>query len=133
VRTRRDVIDYALKRRARLGEVRTGLVTTSEACDAHPHLVLAGRNYGSVSPAPCPICGRPDARIVRFAYGDELGQSAGQAKTEREIERMEPAAQAVSVYVVEVCTGCKWNHLLQSFVIGQGAVSPIARGRSRAH
>ena len=32
-----------------------------------------------------------------------------------------------SVYVVEVCTGCGWNHLVVSFVLGDG----VPRQRSR--
>lgn len=133
MRTRRDVINYALQRRARLAQVRSGLVSSSEACDAHPHLLLAAQNYGSVSPAPCPICGGEGARIVRFVYGDELGQSAGQARSAGELERMDEAVEAVSVYLVEVCPACKWNHLIESFVIGLGgAQQSAAPRRSRA-
>lgn len=133
MRTRRDVINYALQRRARLAQVRSGLVSSSEACDAHPHLLLAAQNYGSVSPAPCPICRGEGARIVRFVYGDELGQSAGQARSAGELERMDEAVEAVSVYLVEVCPACKWNHLIESFVIGLGgAQQSAAPRRSRA-
>ena len=135
VRTRRNVIDYALQRRARLGQVRSGLVAASEACDAHPHLLLAAQNYGSPSPALCPVCRRDGVRIVRFVYGDELGQSAGQARSAGELERMDEAVNAVNVYLVEVCPACKWNHLIESFVIGLGRTDPASAApprRSRA-
>jgi hypothetical protein len=59
--------------------------------------------------------------VVRFVYGDELGQSAGQAKSAGELERLEHASAAVAVYLVEVCASCSWNHLIESFVIGRGA------------
>lgn len=133
MRTRRDVINYALQRRARLAQVRSGLVAASEACDAHPHLLLAAQNYGSLSLAPCPICRREGVRIVRFIYGDELGERAGQARSAGELERMDESVDAVSVYLVEVCPACKWNHLIESFVIGQGTAQPSAAPRrSRA-
>jgi hypothetical protein len=71
--------------------------------------------------------------IVRFVYGDELGQSAGQARSAGELERMDESVDAVSVYLVEVCAACKWNHLIESFVIGQGtAQQTAAPRRSRA-
>ena len=133
MRTRRNVIDYALKRRARLAQVRSGLVAAAEACDAHPHLLLAARHYGSPAQSPCPICQGPKVQLVRFVYGDELGQSAGQAKSVRELDAMDGAVGAVSVYVVEVCPDCRWNHLLESFVIGTGDdASGAPAGRSRA-
>lgn len=133
MRTRRNVIDYALKRRARLAQVRSGLVAAAEACDAHPHLLLAARHYGSDADAPCPLCASSGVQLVRFVYGDELGQSSGQAKSIGELELMDAAVRAVSVYVVEVCPACRWNHLLESFVIGMGDEAPGAStGRSRA-
>jgi hypothetical protein len=133
VRTRRNVIDYALKRRARLAQVRSGMVAAAEACDAHPHLLLAARNYGSPAGSPCPICKGGKVSLVRFVYGDELGQSAGQAKSAGELERMDAAVSAVAVYLVEVCPDCKWNHLLESFVIGTGEdPAGTSTGRSRA-
>lgn len=101
-------------------------MAASEACDAHPHLLLAAQNYGSPSPAPCPVCRRDGVRIVRFVYGDELGQSAGQARSAGELERMDEVVDAVSVYLVEVCAACKWNHLIESFVIGLGTAQPTA-------
>lgn len=104
-------------------------MAASEACDAHPHLLLAAQNYGSPSPAPCPVCRRDGVRIVRFVYGDELGQSAGQARSAGELERMDEVVDAVSVYLVEVCAACKWNHLIESFVIGLGTAQPTAAPR----
>lgn len=94
--------------------------------------MLAAENYGSPSPAPCPVCRRDGVRVVRFIYGDELGQSAGQARSARELEQMDEAVDAVSVYLVEVCLGCKWNHLIESFVIGQGTGTAHPPRRSRA-
>lgn len=133
MRTRRNVIDYALKRRARLAQVRSGLVAAAEACDAHPHLLLAARHYGSPSGGPCPLCSSESAQLVRFVYGDELGPSSGQAKSVGELELMDTAVHAVSVYVVEVCPSCRWNHLLESFVMGMGGEAPKASPRrSRA-
>lgn len=133
MRTRRNVIDYALKRRARLAQIRTGLVAAAEACDAHPHLLLAARHYGSPAEAPCPVCASEGMQLVRFIYGDELGQSSGQAKSIGELEQMDEVVHAVTVYVVEVCPACRWNQLRESFVMGKGGEAPKApASRSRA-
>jgi hypothetical protein len=41
VRTQRQVVDYALQRRALLAEVYSGRVGVMEVCDANPYLLRA--------------------------------------------------------------------------------------------
>jgi hypothetical protein len=37
------------------------------------------------------------------------------------------------VYVVEVCQGCAWNHLVESYVLGHGRAPEVgSRQRKRA-
>lgn len=114
----RAVIDYALQRRARLRDVRHGLVSRDEACDAHPYLKLAARHYGERAAQACPVCDRSRLTLVHYAYGDALGRSAGQAKTRAELARMATTLPEFTVYVVEVCPDCGWNHLVRSYVVG---------------
>jgi hypothetical protein len=118
VLTRRDVVDHALQRRARLVQLRSGQVAAAEVCDAHPHLLLAARHYGTPTEVACPICGDAQLTEVHFVYGDSLGQVAGQAKRVAELERMAQTEPAFRVYEVEVCSHCRWNHLIRSFVLG---------------
>lgn len=114
----RDVVDYALQRRADLAALFAGRVSAYDACDAHPYLRLAARHYGEPSASPCPVCGHDSMRDVHYAYGDALGRSAGQAKSRAELPRMAAAYAEFTVYVVEVCADCGWNHLIRSFVLG---------------
>ncbi len=116
----RDVVDYALQRRARLTDVAIGRVGVDEVCDAHHYLLLAARHYGEATATPCPVCGKRNVRNVHYAYGDALGHAAGQAKSVPELRRMHADVTEFAVYVVEVCPDCKWNHLIRSFVLGRG-------------
>ena len=126
----RDVVDYALQRRAALADVASGRVSRAEACDAHPYLLLAARHYGEATGVPCPVCERRHQRHVHYVYGDELGKSAGQAKSRDELAELAHRYEEFDVYVVEVCPDCGWNHLIRSFVLGRpsGESLDAARG-----
>jgi hypothetical protein len=119
VTSQRDVIDYALQRRALLGDVACGRTSLAEACDAHPYLLLAAKHYGEPTPTPCPICDKRHQRHVHYAYGANLGKSAGQAKSRDELAQLAHTHDEFDVYVVEVCPDCGWNHLIRSFVLGR--------------
>jgi Family of unknown function (DUF5318) len=114
----RDVVEYALQRRARLAELTNGRVSAAELCDAHPYLLLAARHYGEPTAVACPICQRARTRLVHYVYGDALGQTAGQAKSLIELSTLATRVREFTVYVVEVCQDCGWNHLLRSYVLG---------------
>jgi hypothetical protein len=122
------IVDYGLHRRAQLEGLRTGRVSLVEACDAHPHLRLAAQHYGEPAPTACPVCGKDELRLVHFVYGDALGTASGQAKSAAELRRMHTTIREFVVYVVEICPGCKWNHLNRSFVLGHGGLSSAADG-----
>jgi hypothetical protein len=120
VPARRSVIDYALARRATLEALNAGSASTTDVCDAHPYLLRAARFHGEPTTRRCPVCRREPLTEVTYVYGDELGQYSGRVKSSREIELMARSAGEVTVYVVEVCRGCEWNHLTTSYVIGDG-------------
>lgn len=127
--TPRDIVDYALQRRAVLTDVAVGRVSRAEACDAHPYLLLAARHYGEATTAPCPLCDKRHLRHVHYVFGAELGKSAGQAKSAAELAQLAHAHREFDVYVVEVCPDCGWNHLVRSFVLGhppETELSPTA-------
>jgi hypothetical protein len=65
-------------------------------------------------------------------YGDGLKQAAGSARTADELSRMATLHEEFSVYVVEVCRTCSWNHLVQSYVLGTSGVSRRSRRRTAA-
>ena len=61
-------------------------------------------------------------------FGDELGQYSGRIKSPAELEPMAREHGEFRVYVVEVCPGCGWNHLVLSFVLGDGVPAPAGSG-----
>lgn len=118
MRTQRQVVDYALQRRALLAEVYSGKVGTMDVCDASPYLLRAAKFHGRLSDVTCPVCRKEPLTLVSWVYGDELKHAAGSARTPEELTRMATLFEEFTVYVVEVCRTCSWNHLVQSFVLG---------------
>ena len=115
-------IDYRMARRALLRDVRTGLRSTYDVCDAHPDLVRAGRHVGEPIEDPCPIC-EEDAtlRLVTFIFGRHIGRHSGRVVERAGLDRMRQRYGQLNVYTVEVCTECSWHHLRESFWLGREA------------
>lgn len=113
-----QVVDYSLKRRALLREVYAGRIGTYEVCDASPYLKSAAKYHGESTDRRCPICRRENVSLVHYIYGDELRQSAGQARPMQELPALAATLREFQVYVVEVCLGCDWNHLVEQFLLG---------------
>jgi hypothetical protein len=125
------VVDYALQRRAVLADVHAGRTGLFEVCDASPYLTRAARYHGEPTDAPCPVCRRERLTQVSYVYGEGLGPVSGQAKTGPELARMDAVQDEFSVYTVEVCRGCGWNHLVSSCVLGAEPVPGRAPRRNR--
>jgi hypothetical protein len=109
MRPQRQVVDYSLRRRALLRDLHGGRVGTHEVCDAS-------------------VCRRENLTHVHYVYGDELKQSAGQARSRAELAQLAQTVREFQVYVVEVCRGCGWNHLIEQYVLGrsgQTTASPV--------
>jgi hypothetical protein len=123
MRTQRQVVDYSLQRRALLREVYAGRVGTYEVCDASPYLKNAARFHGEPTDALCPVCRRETLTNVHYIYGDELKQSAGQARRLAELPVLAMTLSEFQVYVVEVCSRCDWNHLVQQYLLGRAGLS----------
>jgi hypothetical protein len=115
---RRSVVDYSLQRRALLADVYAGRTGSFEVCDASPYLSRAAKYHGEATDIVCPVCRKERLTRVNYVYGDRLGPTAGQAKTEAELARMDAAQEEFTVYAVEVCRTCGWNHLDYSYVLG---------------
>lgn len=128
VRLQRQVVDYALRRRSVLAEVYSGRTGVSEVCDANPYLLRAAKFHGKPSSVMCPICRKEQLTLVSWVYGDHLGAVSGSARTAEELVLLATRYDEFSVYVVEVCRTCEWNHLVKSYVLG--AVPPPKKSRS---
>ncbi len=142
MRTQRQVVDYSLQKRALLRDVHNGKVGTLEVCDASPYLKNAARFHGEPTDDRCPVCRRDNLTLVHYIYGDELKQSAGQARKLAELPVLAMTLREFQVFVVEVCQSCAWNHLIEQYLLGRdaltseehdqgGAVVSSASGRHR--
>lgn len=119
MRTQRQVVDYSLQKRAVLREVFSGRIGRYEVCDASPYLKSAARFHGEPTDVRCPVCRRENLIHVHYIYGDELKQSAGQARTRAELSVLAMTLREFQVFVVEVCPGCDWNHLVERYLLGR--------------
>ena len=116
----RREIDYALARRAVLRDYRRGALDRLDVCDAHPELVRAARNLGSVTRDECPICGELPLRQVSYVYGEKLKAPGGRVVTcPDELRKLGRSHDELTCYVVEVCVECSWNYLLRTYVTGR--------------
>jgi hypothetical protein len=120
--SKRESVDYALQRRRTLANLRGRVrsLTVAGACDADPLLIRAALHHGELSETRCPVgdCGR--LVHLNYVFGDQLGQYSGRIKSNRELEEMETEFGEFKVCVVEVCTDCGWNHMIESYVLGDG-------------
>jgi hypothetical protein len=117
----RQVIDYALARRALLVQLSRGQLTPADVCDAHPDLQRAARYHGEPTDTGCPICRKTRLTRVTYAYGDELLHASGRARSSRTLDALAQRYANVRIYVVEVCRSCGWNHLTVSYLTGTAA------------
>lgn len=127
----RQIVDYALQRRASVADVAGGRVSTQDACDAGFYLLQAAAHHGRPTGASCPLCSGDGMLHVSWVFGERLGQAAGSARSLDEIDRLAERVAEFTVHVVEVCRSCRWNHLVQSYVLGTGDVSGGGRRRRR--
>lgn len=102
----------------------------AEVCDASPYLVRAAKFFGEATGSPCPVCRREPVWQVHYIYGDELRNAAGQARPRAELPGLAMTYDAFDVYVVEVCRGCGWNHLVEKFTLGRSGLTS-EDGKSR--
>jgi hypothetical protein len=115
-RKRLGVVDYTLAKRALLRQVRRGMTSILDVCDAHPELMRAARNVGQEVHRQCPVCDRHQLRLLAYVYADDLNGNNGRVwELDRAIS-LAAQRRGGACYVVEVCTGCGWNHITEAFV-----------------
>lgn len=130
----RGRVDYGLARRALVAAVRGGRVPPDDVCDAHPYLLRAARFHGEPTDRECPLCRRERLTHVTYTYGDAFrGDTNGRVRRTPELAGLAEEVGEFTVYVVEVCRGCAWNHLVSSYVLAPDAPrAPRRRRSSRA-
>ncbi len=132
MRTQRQVVDYSLQKRALLRELHTGKIMTHEVCDASPYLKSAARFHGEPTEERCPVCRKDNLTLVHYIYGDELKNSAGQARKLAELPVLAMTLREFQVFVVEYCPSCSWNHLVEQFLLGRDLLDGSGQGTAAA-
>ncbi len=99
-----------MARRAVLDEVRRGVRSRADVCDAHPELIRAGAHQGATIDEPCPFC-EGELRHVSYVFGPRLPAGGRCVSTLAELERLRRRSGDFTHYVVEVCPSCRWHHL----------------------
>lgn len=128
----KGLTDYRMAKRALVREVTHGAVPVRDVCDAHPELLRAARNVGTAVDRDCPICALADARasvptdesttlrLVTYVFGDGLRQRSGTVVwTRDELDGLAARHRSLHAYTVECCLVCGWNHLDESYLLGQ--------------
>jgi hypothetical protein len=121
VRSPLGVVDYTLAKRALLRDFQRGLLSRFDICDAHPELIRAARYIGQEIQQRCPVCDERQLRVLAYVFSDELKRDNGRVWTVDKGVALAAECRNGACYVVEVCTGCSWNHLSEA-LSGLGAV-----------
>jgi hypothetical protein len=128
--SKREVVDYALQRRNTLRALRSRVrtLTPAEACDADPILIRSALHHGEPHSVPCPIC-QSRMVLLNYVFGAQLGQYSGRIRSAAELDEMQSEFGEFKVCVVEVCHECGWNHMILSFLLGDGVERKPPRRR----
>jgi hypothetical protein len=115
---RRGIVDHRLARRMLINQVKSGRLGQEYVCDAHPELIRAARNVGTVTSTCCPICEQSDLRIVTYVFGHRLPAHGRCVSTAKELRKLGARPDELTAYVVEACIECRWHHLLRVLPVG---------------
>ncbi|MBY5164488.1 DUF5318 family protein [Salsipaludibacter albus] len=108
-------VDYRMARRATLRDVRSGLRTRADVCDAHPELLRAAKWIGEPV-GDCPLCDTDALVHVTYVF-PRYGKTArrGQAVTRESLPDRVRKLGDLAVYTVEACRSCGWHHLVEKY------------------
>lgn len=107
-------IDYRLARERTIFAYKSGEATRSEVCDAQSELMRNAVNCGVPIGVRCPICHANSLVEVLYVFGPRLPAGGRCIVTNKDLDRIRRWEGKFTAYDVEVCTECKWNHLLRT-------------------
>lgn len=107
-------IDFRLARERTIFAYKSGEATRSEVCDAQRELMRNARECGTPIDTPCPICGEQKLVEVLYVFGPRLPASGRCIVTAADLDRVRSYQGSFTGYDVEVCTSCRWNHLMRT-------------------
>ena len=111
-------VDYRLQRRVALSKLALGNRALEDPCDAHPLLLRAAKHLGRPRGEDCPVCAKVELVSLDYVFLQDGPSSQGGRVVEPErLGRYAERHGDLVVYEVEVCTGCRWNHLVSQRVV----------------
>ncbi len=113
-------VDYRLARQTTVNAWRVGNLATDLVCDAQPMLRRNAVECGTPTTETCPICEEHEVAHVTYVFGPRLPSHGRCISTPGELARLDGRRADLSAYVVEVCAGCGWNHLVRITSMGRG-------------
>jgi hypothetical protein len=114
----RGHVDHRLARQHLINEYRRGRLRQDQVCDAHPELIRAAKNVGTVTEHTCPICEEHELRLVTYVFGARLPAHGRCVSTAKELAVLNRRRDELNAYVVEACIGCHWHHLRKVLPVG---------------
>lgn len=116
------MVSYALQRRRRLELLRQPNLALIEGdpCDADSLLIRSALHHGTDAGIECPVCASGRMKNLNYVFGEQLGQFSGRIKSAGDLADMENEFGEFKVCVVEVCPDCGWNHLITTYLLGDG-------------
>lgn len=110
-------VDYRMARNSVVNEYKRGRLAAHEVCDAHPELRRVAANLSRPSSEVCPICEDCLLVLVTYAFGPHLPRSGYAVEDRADLAKVKRITTEATCYVVEVCSACGWNHLVQTFPV----------------
>jgi hypothetical protein len=101
-----------------INQVRIGRIGRDQVCDAHPELIRAARNVGTLTTTVCPVCEQTELKLVTYVFGSRLPAHGKCVSTAKELRDLQNRSDELTAYVVEACVECRWHHLLRIFPLG---------------
>jgi hypothetical protein len=120
-------IDYRLQRRVALDGLSLGNRALENPCAAHPELLRAARHLGEPRGEQCPVCHQVELVTLHYAFLHNGPRTQGGRVVEpARLARFAERHGDLTVYEVEVCQGCQWNHLVSQRVVRAPATAETA-------
>jgi len=110
-------VSYRLAKQRVVDAVERGTKTQHEVCDAQPELRRVAHNHAVSIAEDCPICDGDDLVAVTFAFGKGLPKGGRCVANRAELDKLRRRGKPSTVYLIEVCRQCWWNHMRESFEV----------------
>lgn len=110
-------VSYRLAKQRVVDAFEQGTRTQHEVCDAQPELRRVAHHHSVAIAEDCPICEGGDLVAVTFAFGAGLPKGGRCVADRAELDKLRRRGKPSTIYLIEVCRQCWWNHMRESFEV----------------